>query len=85
MVRRLIKSKIIFSYNSVFHFPNLSLLCYHLDAANSNPSYAIDHLKDLAEDVDTILEHIELIDEYFAKNKSEEEIVIECDNFLRMT
>jgi hypothetical protein len=60
---------------SEFQFPSLQLLCYHLEASNSHPNFAIDHLKDLASDVDKIIEHYELIDEWFAKDKNETEIV----------
>ena len=31
-----------------FYFPTLEQLCYNLEAANSHPSRALDHLKDLA-------------------------------------
>ena len=59
----------------IFYFPTLELLCYNLEAANSHPSYALDHLKDLAQDVDKISEHLEMVDEYIAKGKNEVEIV----------
>ena len=60
---------------STFYFPSLEVLCHNLGAANHHPSQALDHLKDLAYDVDKISEHLELIDEYFAKGKNEVEIV----------
>lgn len=51
------------------------MLCYNLEGANSHPSFALDHLKDLAFDVDKISQHLEMIDEYFAKGKDEVAIV----------
>lgn len=50
-------------------------LCYILEAANIHPSYALDHLKDLAFDVDKVSEHLEMVDEYFGKDKRPDEIV----------
>lgn len=60
---------------STFYFPSLDILCYNLEAANSHPSFALDHLKDLAQDVDKITEHLEMIDEYLSKGKTPDEIV----------
>ena len=65
-----------------FYFPTLELLCYNLEAANSHPSYALDHLKDLASDVDKIQENLEMVDEYFGKAKNEVEIVRLLLNYL---
>jgi hypothetical protein len=50
-------------------------LCYKLESANSHPSYALDHLKDLAIDVEKINDHLDLVDENFAQGKSEGDIV----------
>jgi hypothetical protein len=47
-----------------------------LEAANSDPSFALDHLRHLAFDVDRIQQHVEMIDEYFTKGKDAVEIVI---------
>ena len=57
--------------------PTLEMLCYNLEAANSHPSYALDYLRDLALDVDNVIENLDSLDEYFAKGKSEIEIVRE--------
>lgn len=73
--RRKLFFQLIVSLYRTFYFPSLEVLCYNLEAANSHPSYALDHLKDLAYDVDKISEHLEMIDEYFAKGKDEVEIV----------
>lgn len=42
--------------------PGLEQLLANLEAANSHPSYALDHLKDLADDVDELIEKLEFID-----------------------
>ena len=39
--------------------PSLDDLLYNLEAANGHPSYALDHLKDLANDVDKVIEKID--------------------------
>ena len=54
--------------------PSLKNLLYNLEAANGHPSYALDHLKDLANDVDKVIEKLEMVDQYFApgKNKNEQ-------------
>lgn len=57
------------------YIPTLETLCYNLEAANSHPSFALGHLKDLAFDVEKISEHLDMIDELFAKGKTETEIV----------
>ncbi len=55
-----------------FEFPNLEILCYYLEAANSHPSNALDHLKNLAHCVDKIQSYIEMVDEQWSgKNENE--------------
>jgi len=49
--------------------PSLDNLLYNLEAANGHPSYALDHLKDLANDVDKVIEKLEMVDQYFAPGK----------------
>lgn len=53
----------------------MEILCYSLEAANSHPSFALEHLRDLAHDVEKISDNLELVDEHFAKGKNEDEIV----------
>ena len=81
MIKRNIFHKVNNLYRN-FYFPTLELLCYNLEAANSHPSYALDHLKDLASDVDKIQENLEMVDEYFGKAKNEVEIVRLLLNYL---
>jgi len=52
----------------------LDKLLYSLEAANSHPSYALDHLKDLAEDVDKVVEFLHMVDDHFAPGKDDAEI-----------
>jgi len=59
------------------------VLCYNLEAANSHPSFALDHLKDLAFDVDKISQHLEMVDEYFCKGKDEVEINEMIETFMQ--
>ena len=68
---------------TTFYFPSLEVLCYNLEAANNHPSYALDHLRDLAYDVDKISQHLEMIDEYFAKGKNEVEINDMIEDFMQ--
>ena len=66
---------LITSIYSAVYIPTLEILCYSLEAANSHPSYALEHLRDLAHDVEKISDHLDLVDEHFAKGKNEDEIV----------
>jgi hypothetical protein len=67
------------------YIPTLETLCYNLEAANSHPSFALDHLRDLAFDVEKMSEHLELIDEHFAKGRNEQEIVRSLLNYELFT
>ena len=53
----------------------LEMLCYHVECANSHPTFALDYLRDMAGDVDRLVENLDSVDEYFAKGKSEREVV----------
>jgi hypothetical protein len=53
-----------------------------LEAANSHPSFALDHLKALAMDVDKIISHLDMVEEYFGKGKDENAIVIYLCPFI---
>jgi len=66
------------------YFPTLEMLCYNLEAANSHPSKALDHLKDLAQDVDKICDHIEMTNEYFTRSQSgnEDEVKELIETFM---
>jgi hypothetical protein len=77
-IRFLTSTSSLFSDSLLFsspYIPTLETLCYNLEAANSHPSFALGHLKDLAFDVEKISEHLDMIDELFAKGKTETEIV----------
>lgn len=77
---------LITSIYSAVYIPTLEILCYSLEAANSHPSYALEHLRDLAHDVEKISDHLDLVDEHFAKGKNEDEIVsLYIILFSRMT
>jgi hypothetical protein len=59
------------------------MLCYNIEAANSHPNLAMVHLQDLASDVKKISDHLDLIDEYFAKGKNEMEINDMIEDFMQ--
>ena len=61
--------------------PSLENLLYNLEAANGHPSYALDHLKDLANDVDKVIEKLEMVDQYFAPAKKDSEIEENIETF----
>jgi len=54
---------------------------YNLEAANGHPSYALDHLKTLANDVDKVIEKLEMVDQYFAPGKMDAEIEENVETF----
>lgn len=60
-------------------------LLYHLESANSHPSFALDHLKDLASDVDSLIQKIDLIQKYFAPDKDDIEIRENLETFMQNT
>jgi len=41
------------------YLPTLETLCFHLESANSHPTAALNHLRDLAYDVDRLLDHLD--------------------------
>ena len=51
--------------------PNLLRLLYNLEAANSHPSSALEHLKDLAADVDKVVEKIAMVELMFGNDIDE--------------
>ena len=57
------------------YVPSLETLLYNLDAANSHPNYALDHLRDLASDVDRLTDKLDYIEGHFCKGKDDREIV----------
>lgn len=61
--------------------PSLDNLLYNLEAANGHPSYALDHLKDLANDVDKVIEKLEMVEQYFAPGKMDAEIEENVETF----
>ena len=63
--------------------PSLDKLLYSLEAANSHPSYALDHLKELAEDVDKVVELLHMVDENFAPDKDITEIQDNIYSFMQ--
>jgi len=73
---------LVYSIYSAVYIPTLEILCYSLEAANSHPSFALEHLRDLAHDVEKIGDHLDLIDEHFAKGKDEDEIVRDSRSLL---
>ena len=48
--------------------PNLEELLENLEKANSHPSRALDHLKNLALNADEIVQKIDFVDQTFAPN-----------------
>ncbi len=54
----------------------------NLESANSHPSYALDHLKQLAKDVDLLIEKNKIIETFFAVDKSDAEISEDIETFL---
>jgi len=57
-------------------FPTLESLCFFLEAANSHPANALNHLKHLADQVDFICENLDMTDEYFTKKEGADEMEI---------
>lgn len=57
--------------------PTLDNLLAHLDAANSHPSFAADHIKVLWSNSNELIEKLDMVDEYFVpeekKDKAREE------------
>lgn len=54
--------------------PNLEQLVNDLEASNSHPSYALEHLKDLAGRVDLVVKHISVVEQSFGGNLNEDEV-----------
>lgn len=68
------------------YIPTLETLCFNLEAANSHPTFALEHLRDLAFDVEKLSDHLDLIDEYFAIGKNDVQIVrLHPNTLYRMT
>lgn len=66
---------VIVKTKEAFSPTTLEMLCYNVEAANSHPSFALDYLRDMAGDVDRLVDNLDSVDEYFAKGKSEREVV----------
>ena len=63
--------------------PNLDQLLYSIECANNNHRYAGDHCEDLSNDVDLLIEKLEMIDEHFAKNMSDDTIFQKMESFMQ--
>jgi hypothetical protein len=50
-------------------------LVFNLERANTHPIQSLDYLKDLSKDVDIIVDHLEMVEQYFSKGKDNTEIV----------
>ena len=61
--------------------PNLANLLYNLEAANNHPMNALDYLKEVANDVDQVIEKLQMVDQYFAPGKTEAEIEENIETF----
>ena len=65
--------------------PELSILLGNLEAANSHPSFALDHLKDLVDNVDLVIDKVEMIEEHFAPGMDDQEISEYIETFLQQS
>ena len=63
--------------------PNLQNLLFNLEAANSHPSDALKHLKQLAKDVDKVLENTDIAEQNFAVGLSKMEIEENIETFMQ--
>lgn len=51
--------------------PDLDILLYYLEAANSHPAEANDRLKQLNNDVEKVIKNIDIIEQYFVIGKDD--------------
>lgn len=63
--------------------PSLDSLLESLESANGQPSFALEHLKDLSQAADRVVEKLDLIESTFALGKSEEEIEEMTETFMQ--
>jgi len=63
--------------------PNLENLLYNLEAANSHPSSALIHLKELAKDVDIVLDKLEIVEANFGGSMDNTYIEEAIETFMQ--
>ena len=63
--------------------PNLENLLYNLEAANSHPSSALIHLKQLAKDVDIVLDKLEIVEANFGGSMDNNFIEESIETFMQ--
>jgi len=59
------------------------MLMANLEAANSHPSFALDHLKDLVDNVNLVIEKVEMVEEHFVVGMEEHEVQEGMETFLQ--
>jgi hypothetical protein len=62
--------------------PNLEELLDNLEKANSHPSRALDHLKNLALNADEIVQKIHMVEQNFAIDQDESEVLENIVTFM---
>jgi len=63
--------------------PTLKNLLYSLEAANSHPSSALNHLKQLSKDADRVVEKLDLVESMFVSTIDDSQIEEHIETFMQ--